>query len=292
MKDLNGVMKTFLYTTVTNQMLIADLYTFTLNDGTVLRYTSCDIDLTVGGHLFTSLGVKFKKGNVRTPIGTEVADFSLTIYAGDSDTVEGITFLNAISNGLFDSAYLKREILCKTSWTDNSGGTILSFYGRIADIVYKRDQVVFTIKSPSELLNLNFPKNVYQSGCLHTLYDSGCTLLKANFVSASAIHILHDTSLMEAATLTQATGYFDLGRIVFTSGVNNGVIRSIRSYIKVSAGVQQFVLSYPLLNLPSVADTFNIYPGCDKTMTTCTNKFSNLVNFRGFPFIPVPEAAV
>lgn len=285
----NGPMKAFLYGLT--QMLIADLYTFTLNDGTVLRYTSCDIDLTVGGLTYISSGPKFKKGNLKTPLGTEVADFQLTVYPSDSDMVEGITFLNAITNGLFDNATVSRLILCKTAWNDNSGGTIKSFTGRIADIVQKRDEVVFTIKALSDFLNMNFPKNVYQAACLHTLYDTGCTLLKANFLSASSISIVHDRSLMESATLTQASGYFELGKIDFTSGVNNGVERNIKAYSYISGTSQQFVLNYPLLNLPSIGDTFNIYAGCDKTKNTCNTKFNNLVNFRGFPFIPTPETA-
>jgi hypothetical protein len=38
---------------------------------------------------------------------------------------------------------------------------------------------------------------------------------------------------------------------------------------------------------------FTAYPGCDKTQTTCaSNKFSNLVNFEGFPYVPAPETAI
>ena len=41
------------------------------------------------------------------------------------------------------------------------------------------------------------------------------------------------------------------------------------------------------LNLSrQVADTFNIIAGCDKLAATCKTKFSNMVNFGGFPFIP------
>ena len=45
----------------------------------------------------------------------------------------------------------------------------------------------------------------------------------------------------------------------------------------------------PLPNVPAVGDTFSVFPGCDKTKTTCAGKFSNIARFRGFPFVPVPE---
>jgi len=35
-----------------------------------------------------------------------------------------------------------------------------------------------------------------------------------------------------------------------------------------------------------VGDTFTIAPGCDKNVTTCKNKFSNVVNFHGEPYLP------
>jgi hypothetical protein len=43
--------------------------------------------------------------------------------------------------------------------------------------------------------------------------------------------------------------------------------------------------------VPAPGDTFIAYPGCDKTQSTCSGKFSNLVNFGGSPYIPVPETS-
>ena len=68
--------------------------------------------------------------------------------------------------------------------------------------------------------------------------------------------------------------------------MNNGASRSVKSY---TPGV--ITLSLPLLAAPGVGDTFNAYPGCDKQQATCTNKFSNKVNFGGQPYIPLPETA-
>jgi len=44
---------------------------------------------------------------------------------------------------------------------------------------------------------------------------------------------------------------------------------------------------------PAAGDVFTAYPGCDKTQATCASpKFSNLVNFEGFPYVPAPETAI
>jgi hypothetical protein len=43
---------------------------------------------------------------------------------------------------------------------------------------------------------------------------------------------------------------------------------------------------------PAPGDQFTAYPGCDKSVFTCQNKFNNLLNFGGFPFIPNEETAL
>jgi uncharacterized phage protein (TIGR02218 family) len=37
---------------------------------------------------------------------------------------------------------------------------------------------------------------------------------------------------------------------------------------------------------PVAGDTFTVAAGCDKQLATCRTKFSNTVNFRGFPHMP------
>jgi hypothetical protein len=41
----------------------------------------------------------------------------------------------------------------------------------------------------------------------------------------------------------------------------------------------------------ATSDNLNIYPGCDKSIATCQNTYSNLIHFGGEPFVPSPETA-
>ena len=50
-------------------------------------------------------------------------------------------------------------------------------------------------------------------------------------------------------------------------------------------------LTPPLLAPPAPGDAFTAWPGCNRALSTCRNKFNNAGNFRGFPWIPVPETA-
>ena len=73
--------------------------------------------------------------------------------------------------------------------------------------------------------------------------------------------------------------------MTFTSGNNNGIRRTVRTY---SPG--QILLVTRLPFVPQSGDTFQIVPGCDKREATCLEKFSNTAHYRGFPFVPPPEA--
>ena len=83
-------------------------------------------------------------------------------------------------------------------------------------------------------------------------------------------------------------GYFSQGVITFTSGALTGLSYVVAQYL--TGGSIQLVIG--TLVAPSAGDTFQICPGCDKSQSTCLIKFSNLTNFSGNPYIPVPETSI
>jgi len=69
-----------------------------------------------------------------------------------------------------------------------------------------------------------------------------------------------------------------------TSGASNGISKSIRTHNEGN------IVLYETFKLGiSVGDTFEVFPGCDKSGTTCNDKFSNYENFLGFEYIPRPD---
>jgi uncharacterized phage protein (TIGR02218 family) len=262
------------------EFILADLYTFTLTNGAVLRYTNADGALTVSGNVFNTLTIG--RGNLIQKIGTEVVMLNASTMYGS------ITLAQFFRQGGLDGATLQLERLFMPSnaWGDTSRGTLIMFTGRVADINIFRDHAVITVNSGLELLNIMLPRNTYQAGCVHTLYDGGCGLIKANF-GTSANTTANSTSTVINCNLTNNSGTFTGGTILWTSGNNNGVSMTVQSYV-----VGQITLNAPLANTPSTGDHFTAYLGCDKTQTTCTNTFNNVANFRAYPFIPSPETPI
>jgi uncharacterized phage protein (TIGR02218 family) len=58
------------------------------------------------------------------------------------------------------------------------------------------------------------------------------------------------------------------------------------SQAAIDATYDRLVLPLAFPYTPQVGDTFTLTAGCDHRKDTCKNKFNNLVNFRGEPFVP------
>jgi uncharacterized phage protein (TIGR02218 family) len=167
-------------------------------------------------------------------------------------------------------------------------GALLWFVGRVADIVCDRYAAQITVKSDLELLDVQVPRDVYQAGCLNTLYDAACGKARAGYVATSTAAGATDARRITFAhSLAQAAGYFELGVCTFTSGANTGVSRTVKTHTTGAPGYVTVLQPWPFA--VASGDAYSIYPGCDKTRATCNSKFSNLGRFRGMPFIPAPE---
>ncbi len=91
---------------------------------------------------------------------------------------------------------------------------------------------------------------------------------------------------------SNTTGYFTQGTITFTSGMNQGLSRFVTQYTNPngSGGIVTIIDALPVA--PVAGDKFVIYPGCDRSQTSCRYKFFNINNFGGFPFLPAPESSI
>lgn len=167
---------------------------------------------------------------------------------------------------------------------------IHTFEGEVTEISdVSRDKIEFKIASDMYLLNINIPKNVISPYCLNKLYDNICTLNRNDYKETLTVQTGSTKSTINLNS-AKDTKYYSLGQITFTSGLNDGISRTIKDYTNGSPSVAK--LSEPLPYTPSVGDSFNIYAGCDNTKETCQARFNNQTNIRIFPYVPVPEHGI
>lgn len=282
-----------------SQFYVQELYTFTFADGTVLRVGDYDLKrptLIANGFSYPATGLLFDRSKGKQSIGLQVGSLTIQIFADPLDTstyINGITFQQFARNGGFDGASLQIDRCFMSEWGDcASNGTLLWFYGRVADSITTRSSCNLTIKALTDLLANTMPRDVYQPGCRNVLYDPNtCGLNKVNFSSGGIVLAGTITQTIIPAILGAPDGAFTLGTIHFDSGANTGQVRTVKAHSAGGAAASTVSVTLPWIVMPSPGDTFTIYEGCDMLMTTCQNKFNNFPNFRAEPFIPAPETA-
>lgn len=268
------------------EIRMADLYTITLKSGTVLRYTTWESSLNVLGDVFLSGPPSFERTAIEEQLGMDVSTIEVMIQANLSNVVSGAPVLQAIGQGLWDGAAFRIGRLFMDS-SGNQIGTLIRFAGVVGPVdELTRSYAKITVNAGTQFLTMQLPPVIMQPNCIHTLFDAGCTLVKANFAESNTVQ--GGSTVNKIISLSaKADGYYDNGQILFTSGPNNGLLKAVKQYF-----AQEFFFNSPLPFAPNAGDAFTAYPGDDKTQATCTNKFNNLANFGGFPYVPVPEAAI
>jgi uncharacterized phage protein (TIGR02218 family) len=264
----------------------AELYTFTLASGTVLRYTGADVDISYGGNVYSASGPLIDGLRYHATIGLNVDQQEITIAALPTVTVNGAPFMQALQDGAFDLCQIQRD---RVFFSDYVGGTLVGgvtlFKGRFLNIEAGRLEARVTVANSLVVLQQNMPRRTFAPTCQHVLYDSGCGLNKASFATAATVGAgsTRQSLVTAAAQFLHAGGYVE-----FTSGANAGVIATIKN---ANAGSNLWLM-FPLPEPIAVGDAFTIYLGCDHSEATCVNTFNNLANFLGFPKIPNPQTAI
>jgi uncharacterized phage protein (TIGR02218 family) len=269
------------------QLIYAEAFNFTLRNGTVLGYTNSEITFAYNGVTYLGNNILIDGLKYKASVGLEVDKQDITIAARSDQLANGAPFLQALRNGALDGCEVTRY---RVFWSDKIGGTLIGgvimFKGRVGTIdKIGRASAQISVNSDLVLLDIDMPRNIYQATCLHTLYDSGCTLSKASFGTNGTVGADSTASLIK---WTGASLNFQQGTVSFTSGVNAGVTATVGSAV---AGTS-FSLIYPMESPPATADAFTVYYGCDHTPGTCKAKFNNLSNLRAFPYVPPPQMAV
>ena len=285
-----------------SQIQIADLYTFTLVTGEVLHYSGFQTALqapapeTTTPLIYFALGPVFNRTKTKTIIGTQVDQIEIDIFAGTTDLIGTLTWQNAFHAGLFDGAYC--EVLRVFISAGTVVGTVTWFYGRTSDVEVGRTQIKLKVSSLLDLLTVQMPRRLYQAGCNFVFGNPMCGYDRVNGKNALGVSTgigqqsitAQSGSSQDSIHTTFAPGVatsYDKGTITGTSGANAGYSRTIG---KLDAGVIYYLK--PWFFPVTVGDGFNLLPGCDLTLPTCTNTFKNDERYGGMPYIPPPETAV
>jgi uncharacterized phage protein (TIGR02218 family) len=265
----------------TGTTTLAWCWRITRKDGEVFGFTDFDQPLTFEGTTFEP-ETALTASDMRT-----TADMAV-----DSQDAEGAISSESITetdiqDGLWDNALVESW---RVNWQDTSQ-RLLMRKGALGQVRRGKTVFVAEVRSLAHVLSQTLGRS-FQPYCDAKLGDSRC---KVN-LSASAFNASGSVAAVQRdrAFLTGALGSFDeeffaFGTITWTSGANSGRTAEVESSRTDSGQTRVTLLEVPILPIQA-GDLFAIRAGCDKTAATCKSKFSNFVNFRGFPHIPGNDA--
>jgi len=172
----------------------------------------------------------------------------------------------------------------------NSPEVSLFWRGYIAQVTFEGNQARILCRSLLELTTRQTPRMTFQQPCNHVLYDERCTVLEAAYrtvrvpdsVSADGVTLTFTNVNTLSPVIGAPSGYqgnFWVGGYIVTP--DNIDYRLIIA----QSGASTLQIQYPFLDSPA-GKSLNIFAGCDHQPATCRDKFSNIINFGGHPYLP------
>ena len=255
----------------------------TRSDGVALGFTDHDRTLTFDGTDFEpESGLAASEIRSGSDLAVDAQDATGVL------TSDRITETD-ILDGRWDNAAVE---LWRVNWADTSQRILLR-RGAVGQIRRGRMAFVAEVRSLAHVLGQTVGRT-FQAGCDAALGDARCgidlenTAYKGNGV---VTNLLCDRAFMASGLSAFDAGWFTAGTLTWTSGANTGRIIEVLSH-----GLTDAIATLTLLEAPvrpiTEGDGFIARAGCDKRVATCSAKFANVTNFRGFPNIPGQDAVL
>ena len=203
---------------------MAEVYTLTTVAGEVLRYSSIDIDVTHGGHVFLSDVLLIKRSKLSLKRGVEVDELTLDVTPKTA-TIGGVPFIAAIRNGALDGASLVLERIFYPAWGQAETGSLVIFSGKVSDIdPIGRTTATIKIKNLFELLNTKWPINIYMPACGRALYGPGCEASRETFRRTGTVGNGTTAALIKSPDLQPSGGTWTVNGVAW-----GGLIKTVGS---------------------------------------------------------------
>lgn len=271
--ELLAVMTNYLFQRSAKTM--ARCWRIVTKGGVTYGYTSHTRNLVFDNVTYNSL-LGFSSSAVQTKEGLSPDNYTVTAFLSEQNELD-------IFKGVFDHA---RVEIFLVNYLDLSLSKIIEKSGFIGQITRSDGKFTAEVVGLSQLLSVKLG-HTYTLSCNARLGDARCkvNLATSTFRTTGTIaSIISDRSFTVTVSGSYANGWFTEGDILFTSGANNGIQRDISTH----NGSQFDLFMAPPLSLV-VGNTFTVTAGCTKTLEVCRDKFNNVVNHRGYPYVPTVE---
>jgi uncharacterized phage protein (TIGR02218 family) len=249
----------------------------TRRDGVVIGFTDHDRDLGFEGTVFLAAsGFAASESAQSAGLGAEADEVAGGFSSAAIDEAD-------LAAGRYDGA---RVELFLVNWALPEQHMRLSVR-EIGEVVRAGGQFRAELRSLTH--RLNQPQGrLYNRRCDASLGDERCRVDLAAWRGEGAVVEMIDRSRLLVSGLAGfENGFFRQGRIGFSGGLS----AEVDAHERRSDGTAILSLWLPLEEDVEAGRAFTVTAGCDKTFATCRQRFSNQLNFRGFPHVPGADFA-
>lgn len=252
-------------------------------DGVVMGFTDHDLNIRFGGLTFLA-GAGWLAAERASEAGFAVGGGEVAGVL----SAEALTAAD-IAAGRYDGAVAE---LWLVDWRDPERRMLLET-GTIGEV--RRAGEAFHVELRSVMHSLDQTcGRIFSASCDADPGDSRCGLNLDNpafRAEGAAIGADGGAGFSCAGLDAFADGMFSHGRLLWTSGDNTGLAFDVATHAA-GAGVARLALWREPPRPVAAGDAFTVTAGCDRSFVMCRDRFSNTINFRGFPHMPGNDFAI
>jgi uncharacterized phage protein (TIGR02218 family) len=254
------------------QTTLSTCYKVVRTDGVTQGFTDHDEDLVIDGVTYLASS-GFSKFNLNDKANLEMSNLQV-----DGMINAGMTIADLRARR-YDYADVQ---IFMVNWADLTMGTIVLLTGKFGPVTINEYGFSVTLNGLAGRLQ-NIRGDLYQPTCRVDLGSAQCGVDVTALEQSGTVATTDGWRNLTATGITGADGEFNGGLLTWATGDNAGESVEVRQW---TSGSSALVLYLKTLAEIQVGDTFKLQPGCDKLITTCSQKFSNVINFRGEPYVP------
>jgi len=261
---------------ITKKRKPIELYHLWREGGQHWRYTSYDKDIVYGGNTFTPTVVA--RGSVRYDAQLEVTTLRVA-FGYVYDPVIMYIAQNPVEVVWIDIQKYYEDV--------SPPETSVIFIGQIKTVSFEGNEAQATCVGFEHYLNQKIPKYRYQTGCNNDLFDSFCLVDPDDYLLSTTITAVDTAGVILTSSdfALQDDGYYTRGHVQW-GDYRRMIVHHEGSDITIRFKIPDF----------TSGQAVDAWPGCDRQLLTCYEKFNNVdgqgrLRFFGHPWIPLDNPA-
>lgn len=251
---------------------LATCWKLTRRDGAILGFTEHDADIVVDSITYKAAS-GFSPSAIQNTASLSVDNLDIEGMLSESSITEA-----DILAGRYDFAEIE---IFMVNYNDISAGKLKLRRGWLGEVTLEKQQFIAEVRGLTQRLSQTIGE-LFSPSCRASFGDSRCKIDASGYTVSGFITSVTDNQNFIDSSRVEANGLYNLGKITFTGGANNGLSMEVKEFL--SGGKITLVLPMPY-NI-NAGDSYTMVQGCDKTLVICANQYNNIVNFRGEPHVP------